>query len=253
MARHPDCLQVRWVVDSSLRNMRRLHPDYAALLWLSEAPSQEQILRVAEELNGRARQLEKLQADARIKAWKSRMTASISGDHSEVCKWLRGPQPGAIRAIRTAEGLALTPDAAVEAVHKAWEPILRAYVDNPKPAWEDIKTMLPDTPRQALEVPPLTATILRDHLRKTPSKAAGLDGWTVDLLRRLPGELLDDLAGLLNEIERGADWPEPLLQAVTVLLPKSEECNGDPLKLRPITHASCVYRLWSVNQVQAGQ
>lgn len=75
------------------------------------------------------------------------------------------------------------------------------------------------------------------------SQTAGPDGWTWKGLQALPPVFLDRLADIFQKIENTGKWPSPLLEAVVTLIPKGE--GSSPLKQRPITVTSVVYRLWS--------
>ena len=88
----------------------------------------------------------------------------------------------------------------------------------------------------------LTGERLRAAVLRMPNNSAGgADGWTVSELKSWPVLLFDKLADFLNDVEAaGGDWPEELLQIVS-LIPKDE--TGDDQ--RPVTVATLVYRAWT--------
>ncbi|KAJ9451045.1 Retrovirus-related Pol polyprotein from type-2 retrotransposable element R2DM [Diplonema papillatum] len=64
----------------------------------------------------------------------------------------------------------------------------------------------------------------------------------------LPDTILEGFAAVLNEVEETGLWPDGVLDALVTLIPKGE--GDDPLKLRPITVSSVVYRLWASVRLQ---
>ena len=54
---------------------------------------------------------------------------------------------------------------------------------------------------------------MRAGLEPGEGQAGGADGWRVRELKALPELLLDELAALLNEVERSGQWPAALEQA----------------------------------------
>ena len=90
---------------------------------------------------------------------------------------------------------------------------------------------------------------LREALRRMDSKQqGGADGWRVAELKRLPSGFLDLLVELFTAVERAGRWPGALLEAVVSLIPKGQ--GGQPLKMRPITVTSAVYRLWAATRLR---
>eukprot|EP00971_Amphidinium_carterae_P272328 5404510-Amphidinium_carterae.1 len=77
----------------------------------------------------------------------------------------------------------------------------------------------------------------------------GPDSWRVAELRALPLVAWTELATILNEAESTGSWPTSLLDGVTTLIPKDAAAQL-PLKLRPISVLSCIYRCWASHRVQ---
>ena len=97
----------------------------------------------------------------------------------------------------------------------------------------------------------LTGSDLKKAAKRWKTRTAGgADGILVDELRKQPDWLWEDLARVMNLIEKTGKWPPSLLEALGVLIPKSEDKSG-PLDLRPLTLMSLVYRLWGAARIQA--
>ena len=91
----------------------------------------------------------------------------------------------------------------------------------------------------------LTGAMLRKRAGQMGVKTAdGLDLWSVALLKRLPMTFWDALAELLRMVERTGCWPDRVAEGFTSLVPKGEGA-GDPMKLRPLTVLSQIYRIWA--------
>eukprot|EP00660_Eupelagonema_oceanica_P019456 gene19456-biopygen3601 len=95
-----------------------------------------------------------------------------------------------------------------------------------------------------MEVADITAQQLRDALKRMGKhQAAGMEGWRPAELKKLPVPLLELLAGLFNVIEKTGAWPAALQRSLITLIPKGE--GAEPLRMRPISVMSSVYRLWA--------
>ena len=82
-------------------------------------------------------------------------------------------------------------------------------------------------------------------MRKMGLKTAnGIDLWSIALLKRLPTPFWDALAKLLRMVERTGRWPKRVAEGFTSLVPKGEG-EGDPMKPRPLTVLSQIYRIWA--------
>ena len=71
-----------------------------------------------------------------------------------------------------------------------------------------------------------------------------MDLWSIKLLKRLPMQYRDKLVELLRTVEKTGLWLERTAEGFTSLVPKGEG-GGDPMKLRPLTVLSQVYRIWA--------
>lgn len=74
--------------------------------------------------------------------------------------------------------------------------------------------------------------------------ARGSCGFSVQELKLIPDALLQPLFELFHAIEDGHSWPEALVFAMVMCLPKVEgPCTA--LQIRPITVLSRLYRCWA--------
>ncbi|KAJ9444461.1 hypothetical protein DIPPA_21458 [Diplonema papillatum] len=135
-------------------------------------------------------------------------------------------------------------------LQSAWDPIFRSYKEQPEPLYnlfaDRFKSYIH---RQPMEVEEITGADLRALLMKKSAKGAcGVDGWRMAELKALPDPMLDALAELLNLVERTGEWPRALQTALVTMTPKGDD--NDPVKMRPITVTSCVYRLWACRRLK---
>ena len=91
---------------------------------------------------------------------------------------------------------------------------------------------------QAETLKPITVKYLKSILKRTPDKAAGLDGISYGMLRALPDKALETLADLYTQAELTAVWPKQVTLNQIALLPKNSESE------RPIALTGVCYRLW---------
>eukprot|EP00972_Heterocapsa_arctica_P074534 11000977-Heterocapsa_arctica.AAC.1 len=76
-----------------------------------------------------------------------------------------------------------------------------------------------------------------------PSKAHGLDNWSVDDFKSLPTRALEGLLVILLYVERFHVWPDASMWSRMALCPKAGSDSTDDL--RPLTILSIIYRLWA--------
>ena len=100
-------------------------------------------------------------------------------------------------------------------------------------------------PRQQLaDLPPISVTDLQTALKNTKiASSRGSDGFSTLDLRKLPTNLLQMLALILQLVEQKGVWPERWTLAKTLCLPKCEEPSS-PFDVRPVTVMAKIYRLW---------
>ena len=133
-----------------------------------------------------------------------------------------------------------------EAIRAAWAPVNRRYEASPEPSVDKFMQEYRHHVRHsAMKARMLTGDVLLQRARKMGVKAAnGPDLWSISLLKRLPTPFWDALAELLRMVERTGQWPDRVAEGFTSLVPKGEG-GGDPMKLRPLTVLSQIYRIWA--------
>ena len=78
----------------------------------------------------------------------------------------------------------------------------------------------------------LTAEDLQTTAKTTKETAGGLDRWTPAEMKMLSLQVCRYLADMLNDIERGAPWPEQLSSARAAFLSKDPDDELNPLAYR---------------------
>ena len=181
----------------------------------------------------------------RILNWKKRMRS----DDSEATKWLRTKTKKKILAISsTEEGPFANSQSRMEAIRDAWSKIFWAH-KNGEPSLRQFLTKFgPSLKRATIALPELQQEDLIQQVFKTKPSPPGMDKWSYqelqDLARWCPS-MFQHLTDLLQCIENGCSWPDPIKIGMVSFIPK--DVDGDcptPLQNRPITVLSCI-RLWS--------
>jgi ribonuclease HI/exonuclease III len=128
-----------------------------------------------------------------------------------------------------------------EEVLRQWIPIFRRHAERTPPSFEEFKAKYDGTiPRKQMVLEAHSGERLRRVAAKSDdSSAAGLDGWRPAELKRLPLQVMDRLAAILNLCEEKRVWPNELMFASMPALAKSD--GGTRL----LTLLSAIYRLWS--------
>ena len=177
--------------------------------------------------------------------WHAWCVTDVRQGGRRLFRWLRqGRDPGLCPAVQVDGEWRGGPGAQLDRATAAWQP-LWTRADSPHPeeaAWLRHLALLPPFPSP----PPLSVDECRLAFAALPTgRAPGLDGWDGAELRLWPRPLVDITCGLLRAIERLGRWPQGLLRAEVVLLPKPGGDPGDPLQRRPITLLPVLYRLWA--------
>ena len=86
--------------------------------------------------------------------------------------------------------------------------------------------------------------MLADVVQRKGATAGSLDGWGWRELKVLPVSWYDGLARILSLVEDTGIWPDGLLDAYIILIPKTD---GDATSLgqRPLSVLHVVYRVWA--------
>ena len=193
----------------------------------------------------------------RISAWRANLRENmlkrpgkvfraVKGDANPQTRFLLRDDGTPTANLREMDGLLHSPD--------AWGGIFQRYKagsGRSPPCYEQYKERYRSYFPQGTPctTPDITADELAATFKKiSVSKAAGPDGWQAAELKALPMPILELLASALNEIEASGDWPPAIARAFVALIPKGE--GGAPLKQRPITITSIVYRLWAATRLR---
>ena len=120
---------------------------------------------------------------------------------------------------------------------------MRKYAQEPKPCVARFLDVYgKHIQHHEMHTNPLSGKRLRAQFCKMTEGSAGLDGWGIRELRLVPLVLLDMLALLLTKVEETGCWPTCLARGFITLVPKGE--GAHPLKLRPLSVLSLIYRAW---------
>ena len=93
-------------------------------------------------------------------------------------------------------------------------------------------------------LPRLTGRLLVDVVQCKGVSAGGFDGWVWRELKVLPVSWFDGLARTLAKVEDSGIWPDGLLDAYIVMIPKTDG-DATPLGRRPLSVLPVVYRIWA--------
>ena len=88
------------------------------------------------------------------------------------------------------------------------------------------------------------AVLLKRAATMGVTAANGLDQWSISMLKRLPMFFWDALAELLRMVESTGRWQDRVAEGFISTVPKGEG-GGDPMRLRPLTGLSQIYRIWA--------
>ena len=151
------------------------------------------------------------------------------------------PESASLKQTRTT----LRPLEVAEELHDFWDTYwTRDPQDEPPDAaaWEPFKQYL----SQAADLPTIDtkgATLeewIEVQKATKPTAARGADAWTGPEIRMLPRAAVVDLKAIMDQME---SWPEDIMVARTIPLPKKEAPTVKDV--RPITILPMVYRWWA--------
>ena len=149
----------------------------------------------------------------------------------------------------TKNGPSANSQSRMEAIRDAWSKIFWAHKNGEPNLRQFMDKFGPSLKRATVELPPLQPDDLIQQVLKNKTSTPGLDKWTYQELQTLARwcpSMFHYLTELLQGIENGLSWPDPLKIGMVSFIPK--EVDGDyptPLQHRPITVLSTIYRLWS--------
>eukprot|EP00969_Alexandrium_andersonii_P357475 15448902-Alexandrium_andersonii.AAC.1 len=131
-------------------------------------------------------------------------------------------------------------------LQSAWQPIFRGKSEPLKRAAsfnEKYGKWCVQGPTRSIE--PITPAQLQRTFRAGGNTAPGLDGWAPAEFKLLPISACALLSRLLNAIEAGADWPQPLTYARCAYLAKVQGHTTSALDFRGLMLMPALYRAWA--------
>ena len=183
---------------------------------------------------------------ARIQAWKRSLQSSTRSQH----RWLRQDSMSSTRLCFTGPDGKLTANVnkQFEAVRTAW----RAVTDLFKNGEPDSDAFFHEYGQLLnpveVDLPPLTADMLRTELANMTPSSPGLDNWChrdLLLLSTHAPWVFNELCRLFQAIESHGKWPDSAIAGFTTLIPKGDAAPANSGELRPITVLSLLYRLYA--------
>lgn len=185
--------------------------------------------------------------DYRIQGWTHKMQAALGTDLRSVTKWLKAPETSKSNMLEREDGSTTANLREQDQILRdAWKDTFQMYETRQEPEWEPFRKRFGQyiAKHKMDNLPLITGKALARVIKKKKDRSAsGIDGWRIAELKRIPLPLLDLFAELLNLVEELGVWPKALMTALVTMLPKGE--GRQPLKQRPITVTSTIYRLWA--------
>ena len=103
---------------------------------------------------------------------------------------------------------------------------------------------------QQYNVPEFTKEMILEDCQTASHTAPGWDQWTGQDWTCLSDRAAERLAQLLNAIENGLPWPEPMKWGKAHFLAKTEEASLDPLDYRILLVLQRLYRRWATMRLR---
>ena len=101
-----------------------------------------------------------------------------------------------------------------------------------------------------VHLPRLTGQMLAEVVHRKGATAGSLDGWVWREFKAFPVSWFGGLARIFSKVEDTGVWPEGLLDACIVLIPKTDG-DATPLGQRPVNVVPSAHRIWaSVRMLQ---
>ena len=198
------------------------------------------------DLHSYVLEVQQIQMDCRIAAWKRRIRSDFWYGGRHAFSWLRdGAQP-TVQAIASSTGeVAHCPHDMVEIVRKEWDTLFN------QPTWKAFLERFVDyLPTYPCDLQPITTSDVRMQLsRAKKHRAIAADGWRIHEIQDLPDSLLAVATDLFNDLEKGQDWADLNCFAIISCVPKDEQplqvSDGEskldlptPFATRPISNLS---------------
>ena len=218
-----------------------------------DMPSEEALVDLCRAVRVKVSTLADRVKRKRLEDWRQRLRDAWHNAPKAIFKYCKDEQYRKMTALKNEDGkFTANAEEMDTLLHEAWMPILRRYAEKPEPDWGAFREKFAEDiagKGQAMQMDRLTGKELQQTLgRMKTQTSAGVEGWRMAELKALPLVLLDRLADVFDAIECTGEWPPSLMRALIALIPKGED--DTPLKQRPITITSCVYRLWAAARLR---
>ena len=255
VGQHPREVVSCWnKVQKQLRALERMRTTGELLSNVPAAPPVEAMnvpgLAEAADLHDWLRHVGDLQAAReamdRKEAWRRWVAKAWNQKPGDIYRWLKGECHVPVLMLRSKAGeVTGNLKEMDELLHESWDPVMRKYANaaTPEPDPEIfMRRYGHHLQHHDMRVEALTGSRLKRKFKTMDFTTSGLDGWGLAELRALPLPVHDMLADILNRVEETGTWPDAIAQGVITLTPKGE--GDDPIKMRPISVLSLIYRAW---------
>ena len=180
-----------------------------------------------------------------LKQWKQRMADAADGKALKpLSAWLRGRNSST--AIWHNDQPVVDPVHVAATICSAWKEELAP--DNMPPPMDDqyANELISFMPKATWTMPPLDPDELAQVAASKALTSSGLDSISLQMMNKLPRDSWCLLTSVLSAVEVSGSWPFQLLEVLAVPIPKAHaEGLSPPKKLRILSIASHVYRLWA--------
>lgn len=161
------------------------------------------------------------------------------------CLWLEDVSDVAIGSPVTQMSQIGTPAALSREFLTTWKNMWERHKDVPVDRWKVILDFARRSlPTQHMSLPPLDASALAAIVaHKNPSTTGGLDGVSLQDLKSMPTEALQNFASMFAHAEKFGAWPSQVVAGRVSCLAKTPN-PAKVLDFRPITVLGLLYRCW---------
>ena len=100
------------------------------------------------------------------------------------------------------------------------------------------------------ELQEITGQRVMESFARTKDSAGSMDGWTPKEMSLLSAKVYDKIAIMLNQIEKGAKWPQSATHAKVGYLEKAGAVMGKVMSYRPLTITCPLYRCYATMRLE---
>ena len=210
-------------------------------------PSKQNVCSCIQELEEHISTTQSNKANERIRQWKAKLRHDFQQGGRQT-SWLRDEWQPPLTALKHKQDFLTNPKEMVSANRDAWDGLTNT---NEKYYWQAFhERYAHHITQRPCTLSPITLEDVKTQLKRaTKHRAVASDGWRIDEMRHLPDKILLLVVDLLNDLEKGASWPQAGCTAIITCIPKgiinldSEEeaphlAAPQPLGTRPISNIS---------------